>query len=303
LIAARAARQPVAVLPGRVEKILAHPEHFLPRNTEAVLVVGERRRAPRRMLPGLLLGDANGARVPVGWLPDAGEALAGYALAAARVLRRDAREPASLVVLGQWEDRFLRVGLRTTRWFEKRHALTRVFQWTAERISRTDMLRGLACGPALAMYFGHGRPRGWAGYHGVRAEYFASAWAEPLGALLALCCENASRHRTGNSFIENLALRGVFGGALAAVMKTRHEDNRRWGPALCESLSEHGATTLAELVMRADVPASFLERGPYRFIGDPAMPLVGARGSSRAASRVFAPAPDDPLPAWEAASA
>lgn len=207
-----------------------------------------------------------------------------------------------IVVLGQWEDRFLRVGLRTARWFERHDAGWPAFHWTADRISRENMLRGLAaCGPALALYFGHGRPRGWAGYHGVRREHFSAPWDEPMGALLALCCENASRWRTDVSFAEALALRGVLGGALAAVTKTRHEHNRRLGPLFCEALTRSPVRTLGELVLA--LPANEWADTPYRFIGDPAAPLAGAAGGVERASRVFAPAPDAPLPPWEELSA
>lgn len=305
LLAARRARQRVVALEDEVEAVLANPAGTLPCGAEAVLVVGPKRRSPRRGLSGLFLIDAQQRRVPVGWLPDVGAGLSRYAEAAARVVERigngtDNTKP--IVVLGQWEDRFLRVGLRTARWFERHEAGWPVFHWTADRISRENMLRGLAeCGPALALYFGHGRPRGWAGYHGVRREHFSAPWDEPIGALLALCCENASRWRTDMSFAEVLALRGVFAGGLAAVTKTRHEHNRRLGPLVCEALTGASVRTLGELVLA--LPASEWTDTPYRFIGDPAAPLMGAPGGAERAARVFAPAPDAPLPPWEELSA
>ena len=39
---------------------------------DAVLVVGDRRRSPRTVLPGPFLARPNGRRVPVGWVPDTG---------------------------------------------------------------------------------------------------------------------------------------------------------------------------------------------------------------------------------------
>lgn len=224
--------------------------------------------------------------------------LATYARAAASVLERSTSDR-TFVVLGQWEDRFLRVGLRTARWLERHgHADTRV-HWTADRIARSDMIEGLRLGPAVAVYFGHGRARGWAGYHGVRSEHFEGEWPEPVAALLALCCENASRLRTGLSFAERLVLNGVCGGMMAAVAKTRHEDNRRWGPELCEAFTERRPATLAELVEAARVPDVLKQNTVYRFIGDPLIPLAGAKGAAERAQQVFAPAPDEALPPWE----
>ncbi len=302
LLAARRERQPVVVHRGAVTTLLAAPGRHLPAGTEGVLIVGPRRRSPGTMLPGLFLHDAAGRPVPVGWLPDVGAALATYAVAAARVLARP-RTDQSLVVLGQWEDRFLRSGLRAVRWAQQYGRAGQVWHWTADRLSRPDMLAGLRVGPALAIYFGHGRPRGWAGYQGVRAEDFSDPWTEPMGALLALCCENASRHRTGLSFAERVVLAGACGAMLAAVTKTKHEDNRRWGPALCGAWTAGSAPTLAGLVAAADVPAALRACTPYRFIGDPLMPLAGADGATARAARVFAPAPDAVLPPWDEISA
>ncbi len=298
LLAARRARGEVAVWTGDVGAFVAAPGRHLPKGAAGVLVVGDRRRSPGRLLPGLFLHENDGRPVPAGWLPDVGAPLATYAEAAARILARPA-EDRSLVVLGQWEDRFLRVGLRAERWMEKHGHADGVFNWTADRISRTDMLAGLRHGPAVAVYFGHGRPRGWAGYHGVRTADFGRPWPEPVGALLALCCENASRHRTGLSFAERLVLTGVCGAMLAAVTKTRHEDNRRWGPELCEAFTEKRPATLADLVAGAEVSARLKTRTAYRFIGDPLMPLAGAIGATERAATVFAPAPDEALPPWE----
>ena len=297
LLDARRKRQPVKTIVCAEQEARLPTIEELPADTEAVLVVGPPRVSPRRGLPGLWLEDRAGRKVPVGWLPDKGEGLSTYAQAAARVLARSPTERA-MVVLGQWEDRFLRVSLRTQRWLEKHGGDAPGFLWTADRISRPDMLDGLSLGPAAAMYFGHGRPRGWAGYHGVRYEHFDRDWAEPTGALLAVCCENASRWRTSTSFAERMVLRGFAGAMFAAVTKTTHEDNRRWGPALCEAYTEHKPETLADLVRLADVPEKLKDAGPYRFIGDPLMPLSGAAGVGQKATQVFAPAANDPLPEW-----
>jgi hypothetical protein len=297
LLAARAARQPVVVWSDRVAEVLQAPSDFLPPDTEALLVVGSRRHGPRRTLPGLWVRDAAGAAVPIGWIPASLDRLPRFAAGAARVLARGAGI-GPLVVLGQWEDRFLRVALRTARWLKQHQPGPRVFQWTADRISRSDLIDALACGPGAAIYYGHGRSNGWAGYHGVRVEHFPPEWGEPLGALLAVCCENASRRGSRLSFAEELVLRGVCAGALAGATKTRHEHNRRLGPALCEALTSGHTHTLASLVAAADVPAGFWDGTPYRFIGDPAAPLVGAAEADARAAEVFAPAPGDPLPPW-----
>lgn len=298
LLAARAARQPVVILRDQVDAVLANPAALLPPNAEALLVIGPTRRGPRRALPGLWVQDSSGHDVPIGWLPAALPRLHTYAQAAARCLARPT-EIGPVVVLGQWEDRFLRVALRTSRWFDRHAPAPSVFHWTADRISRADMIAALGTGPGAAFYFGHGRNNGWAGYHGVRAEHFPPTWDEPIGGLLALCCENAARRGGRLSFAENLTLRGVCMGALAGAAKTRHEHNRQLGPLLCEAMTTGSAPTLCALVSAAGLPKAFWQSTPYRFIGDPAAPLCGAVDSACRAAAVIAPAPDEPLPPWD----
>jgi hypothetical protein len=297
LLAARASLQPVLVLDQPVVEVLRDPAAYLPPDTAALVVVAPRRCGPRKMLPGLWVHDATGKSVPVGWLPDITSRLAVFAEATARLLRR-APSPASLAILGQWEDRFSRVALRTSRWFEKHSAHQTVFHWTADRVSRPDLVTGLQAGLGAAIYYGHGRANGWAGYHGVRVADFTVPWPEPLGALLALCCENASRRGGRLSFAEELVLRGVCGGTIAAAGKSRHTDNRRLGPALCEVLTDRRNLTLASLIASADLPEDFWKGTPYRFIGDPLAPLAAARDAATKAAGIFAPAPDEVLPAW-----
>lgn len=302
LLEARRAVQPVLVLSAPVEAVIADPTAHLPPHAAALLIVAPRRQGPRLALSGLWVRDASDRAVPVGWLPDLGHDLATYARAAARVLRRS-HAPATLAVLGQWEDRFLRVALRTSRWFEKHPPGPRVFHWTADRVCRPDLMTGLQSGLGAAIYYGHGRANGWAGYHGVRVTDFPTPWREPLGALLALCCDNACRRGGRLSFAEEIVLRGVCGGALAAVSRTRHDKNRQLGPALCEVLTARPELTLAELIAKVEVPAGFWERTPYRFIGDPLTPLSSTPDAVTKASEIFAPAPDEELPPWAESSA
>jgi hypothetical protein len=321
LLAARRERQPVAVVTTSLETVLGNPAAHLPADTAALLVVGPRRCGPFRSLPGLWLHErwspssgrtfpaphptpANidalfqNRRVPVGWLPNAPIGLAIYAHAGARALNRP-HSLGALAVLGQWEDRFLRVALRTSRWFEKHPAKTVVLHWTADRLSRPDLLTGLRHGPGAAIYYGHGRANGWAGYHGVRIGDFIEPWPEPIGVLFALCCENASRRGNRLSFAEQLVLKGVCGSMLAATRKTLHSANRQLGPALCEVLTQHPQLTLADAVEKMALPPEFWRRTPYRFIGDPLMPLAAASHAAERSTALLAPAPDAVLPPWE----
>lgn len=255
------------------------------------LLVGDRRHAPRTVLPGPFITTSNGRNVPVGWLPLTSLAeLDQFTRGAARVLRRDG-PLGPLVLLGQWSDRYLHLVDRMTAHLRERdQASAPIVRWTAERITRDDLLRGLRIGPGLAIYFGHGRPNGWAAYHGLRDHHFDGWRGEPLGALLSVTCYTASRWHTGVSFSERLVLRGIAASALGAIAPVEHVDNMRWMVGLGQALRD-GVGTLGEALLCA-VPHEPRARDVYRIIGDPLAPLVGSRGSAERAARVYAPAPD-----------
>ena len=263
----------------------------------AVLIVGDRRRSPRRALPGLFLRDRSGRRVPAGWLPNVKKRLATFAVAAAgTVARARAGLPRGpLILLGQWEDRSLRLASTTELGFGSETQPLPVFRWTAERIARTDLLHALRGGPGLAIYFGHGRARGWAGYHGVRAPHLEDALGEPLGAVLSLTCHTVNRHKVGLSFAEEMVLMGMCAASLGATGRTRHLDNGCLANNLCSALASSPAATIGDLLLHAGLTDRQAD-SIYRLIGDPLAPLIGAADSLERARQVFAPAPDDPLP-------
>ena len=221
------------VAPGPVEALCEAAE-----GAEGLLLVDDRRRAPRTALPGPFLVDPAGRAVPAGWLPDLGSGLEVFAKAAARVQRRSG-PTGPIAVLGQWEPRYLQLAGRLEA------NLSRggpppfpVLRWTSERITRADLVHGLRLGLGVGIYFGHGRPKGWAGYHGLRASHLVEAGGEPLGALFSVTCLTANRWRVGLSFSEAVVTGGAAAAAVGAVDVVAHVDNMRWmlGLADCTSL-------------------------------------------------------------------
>ena len=252
----------------------------------AVLVVGSRRRSPRTALPGPFLTSSAGRRVAVGWLPDLGLRLDAFARSAARVARRTAGV-GPVAVLGQWDPRFLRLADRMEVRLGESGAALETLRWTAERVTRAHLVRGLRYGVGVAVYFGHGRPEGWAGYHGLRARHLAEAGGEPLGAVLSVTCLTASRWRTGLAFSEELAAAGVTAGAFGAVSPVDHVESMRWMLGLADALHD-GERLLGPALVRA-APS---EGGPFRILGDPLAALAGAPRAGARAARVFAPEPE-----------
>ena len=256
---------------------------------EGLLLVDDRRRAPRTALPGPFLVDPAGRAVPAGWLPDLGSGLDVFAKAAARVQRRSG-PPGPLAVLGQWEPRYLQLAGRLEA------NLSRggpppfpVLRWTSERITRADLVHGLRLGLGVGIYFGHGRPKGWAGYHGLRASHLVEAGGEPLGALFSVTCLTANRWRVGLSFSEAVVTGGAAAAAVGAVDVVAHVDNMRWMLGLADSLRS-GETRLGPALLAATTNA--VSQTPYRIVGDPLALLVGTAEGARRAERVFAPAPE-----------
>jgi len=258
-------------LPGPVDL------RMLAAGTDALLVVGPRARSPRTVLPGPVVHDPSGRAVPAGWLPDVGDlGLRRFATAAAQVHARATGPGAlSVAVLGQRHSRFDRLADRVLG-LVREQALPGA-RWTAYDLHRDDLVARLSQGPAVSVYVGHGRPVGWVGYAGLRAQHLGlevdPGW-RPGAVVLSLTCRTASRRRTAISFAESLVLRGVAAATLAAVGSTLHTDNARRAVAAAGALG--GARTVGDLV------TAVAERDPHpadlRLIGDPTAPLLDASG-------------------------
>ncbi len=258
------------------------------------LLVGDRHFGPRSALPGPFVNDGQGRLVPVGWLPDGGnDALARFAETARRVFRRSRPRAGPIALMSQWDVRYLALAGRMAANVQDQDPTLSVFQWTADRITRDDLVHALGTGPGLGIYFGHGRPRGWAGYHGLRAHHLLGRASEPTGAILSMTCRTASRWGVGLSFSEEIVLGGVAAAAVGAVSPVHHLQNMRWMLGLAGALGA-GETELGS-AMRQAAPHSDRPGSAYRIIGDPLVPLIGAAGALRLGSAIWAPAPDAAL--------
>ncbi|MCB1856912.1 MAG: hypothetical protein KDI63_01485 [Gammaproteobacteria bacterium] len=246
---------------------------------DAMLLVGSRRRSPRTVLPGPFLEDSRGRRVPTGWLPEVGEVpLKRFAEAAARLHERSTNPGQRVVaVLSQWNPKYLHLANRIEELLAADPTATAVMGWSGDQLTRDDLMRGLDCGLAAAIYVGHGRPVGWVGYHGTRAHHFQGNAGHPLGVMFSLCCATASRKRTGLSFSEALPLMGRAAASFGAVEATLHADNTRWALGLCQAVRQ-GGQTLAETLLLALPTSASAIRG-YRILGDPLAPLAAAPGA------------------------
>jgi hypothetical protein len=265
---------------------------------DAVLLVYPPNRSPRTVVPWPAAPATGGRRVPVGIVPGGGGDLDRFAISAAAVHLRAIGEPAaatSVALLAQRSARYLDLAGRIRRLLgEQDVADDSVFWWPADEIVRDDVSAGLRLGLAVAVYVGHGRPRGWVGYAGVRAHHLDGTLT-PGALVVSLACQTSSRYRTGRSFTESLVTQGTAAAAIGAVGKTRHIANARWSLRLVDALAA-GAPTAGELLVAAE-PEGGLTRN-YRLIGDPLAPLLdapGARAAARALSDdvIWSPGPEE----------
>lgn len=171
------------------------------------------------------------------------------------------------------------------------------YRWSAERITRGDLLYALSLGLGAALYLGHGFPTGWHSYGGLSHAHLPEWQGEPLGTLFCLTCHNASRHLTPLSFAETLVLSGRCGAVFAATGQTAHGLNQqlalRLGQAMVELAQTQLPLTLATCLHHPLVVNLPLQR--YRILGDPTLPMTGRAGVEALAQAVDAPAPQASL--------
>ena len=258
----------------------------------SVLWIGDPRRSPRTAIPGMFVRAADGRRVPAGWLPDVGQRLADYGRAAAEVTLRQA--PAArrgpFVLLGEFERR----ALEWVGWFsDELPQNAGVFQWTAERIRRQDLIPALQVGAGAAFYFGRGTPLGWFGYGGFDQSDAAAACGYPIGCIISFCCSVARRPAKGLSFCEELVLSGLCAAAIGSTRLSLHHRNVEWSLAFGNALRRRESATLSDLLADPSIPLAALNS--YRILGDPMAPLIGHADSRAQSAGVFAPAPDEAL--------
>jgi peptidase C25-like protein len=274
----------------------------LPINDAAsLLIIGDPRRSPRTALPGIFVRAANGRRIPVGWLPDVGDRLSDYARAAAEVQLRHQAEPqfpatntaapGPFILLGEFSPR----ALQWAEWFsDDLPKQSAIFQWTAERITRPNLISGLRFGAGAAFYFGHGTPNGWFGYGGFDKSDALASRGRPIGCIVSFSCSVARRPAHSLSFCEDLVLSGLCAAAIGSTRPSLHHRNVEWSLAFAQILRRRRAITLCDLLSDPALPLPALNS--YRLLGDPMAQLIGHPECASHSKKIFAPAPTDALP-------
>ncbi|WP_116105962.1 hypothetical protein [Lewinella sp. IMCC34191] len=155
------------------------------------------------------------------------------------------------VVMAMWKETYLKRAADLYRALSRAYGPARVANWSADRVGRDELVRRLAGGPVpLAFYLGHGRPRGWSGYRGLRyhhLEAVPTGERPAVGALISLSC---STLEFGRQLVDG-GRAGAFLGAAAPLRI----------PTLLRLLAEFGAVygaegpppaTIRDLISRMD---------------------------------------------------
>jgi hypothetical protein len=235
----------------------------------ADLLVVPRRRGPRRAAPGVVVGDRAVGVV----FADRPAQLAPFE----RARGRAGRDGIAVAAMGK--DVYLDLA---SGWIAAlRAAGCAVTDVRASIASRETLLDVLCAGPAVALYAGHGRTRGWAGYQTVRWEHVAErAQERPAGVVVALACDTLTRTRSAVPFGVRLVQEGRAAAYLGAAAPLRIPDGAALGTRLVEALASRAHADLASLLTavargaarEGDRPAARALRA-LRLVGDPRVAL------------------------------
>lgn len=242
---------------------------LLDADVDAAVLVVPRRRGSRRLLPGPVV-----AGVPVGVLQadDCGRLPSASG-------RPD--PTARWVVAAMAKNVFLRP---SDDWATRLAVVHPVSDLRADRARRDDLLDGLAAGPGVVLYAGHGSPRGWAGYQALRIEHVNDAQcssAAAAGLVVAFACKTLARHRARWPFGSSLVETGAARAYLAPATTVFTADAERLADIVVDLLVDLGSSParvcdlmrLIEGAVQRDAAAR-RAWATFRLIGDPLTPLV-----------------------------
>lgn len=257
---------------------------------KAALVVAPRRRGPMRAVPGAVVDGVMVGLVQADRGTDLDPWLTGLAstrrrgevhggdteaqLAGLAAKRTVGQAPADLLVTAMGKDVYLDIAGGWLRTLES--AGVPAADLRADRADRRRLCAALAAGPAVVLYAGHGRARGWAGYQGLRVHHLDAPADAPAGAVIAMACGTLSRTRAAVPFGSRLVAAGRVLAYVGAVGAITVEGGRRLGELLVAALASGRHPTLADATTAAARSADGTAAavlGRLRLVGDPLQPL------------------------------
>lgn len=244
--------------------------------SQAVVLVGPRRRGARGSVPGPVVGGRPVALVQADTTADLPPRLSDPDPGAPWVVAAMAKN-VFLAPTEQWAQR-LADGGRT------------VVDVRADRARRSDLIEALAAGPSVVLYAGHGRPRGWAGYQALRIHHLlgsreddgaALGETRAIGLVVAFACDTLSRSRNQWPFGARLVDTGRVRAYLAPASKVVTAEAEVLADIVVQLLAAERPATVAALMamidrcVAGDRVASRAWR-TFRLVGDPSTELSRA---------------------------
>jgi hypothetical protein len=267
----------------------------LPRlDADAVVVVAPRRRGPRGLAPGPVVAGVPVAIVQADQPSDLPRALP------------PSDPDAPWVMAAMAKNVFLDA---TTHWADTLASGGRnVVDLRADRARRDDLVDGLAAGPRVVLYAGHGRARGWAGYQALRLHHLGDRFAvsdpavvavtaghgppdrmpgrrptngEPfrsVGLVMAFACGTLGRGRGRWPFGAGLVDAGLVRSYLGPASSVRTADAQALADVVVDLLAETRPAIVADLVAAIDhattgVPPARRAWRTFRLMGAPDTPI------------------------------
>lgn len=181
------------------------------------------------------------------------------------------------VMLAMWKAYYMRIARRFKGRLRERNP-EGTASWLADTVTREDLCRRLGAGPDLAIYFGHGRARGFSGYRGLRWHHVAEAPSErACGTVIGFACDTLDRVRgvfpfgcawvqggRASAYVGSVGAVGVIPNTALAFLTLEH-------------LARHSVCTLdgllravdEEIAARPKLHSAGRAFETYRVIGNP----------------------------------
>lgn len=215
-----------------------------PGRQHGVVLVAPRSRSPEDVVPGPVIGSR-----AVGLLfADRPHQLEPWLES---LTRERARVP-EWVMLAMWKAYYMRVARRFKGRLRERNP-EGTTSWLADSVTREELCRRLGGGPDLAIYFGHGRARGFTGYRGLRWHHVDEApFERACGTVIGFACDTLDRARGAFPFGCAWVQGGRAAAYLGSVGSVGVIPNTALAMLTLEQLAQGSVCSLAGLLLGID---------------------------------------------------
>lgn len=244
----------------------------LDEKTDGIILIAPNRRSPSRILPASVI-----CGVPCGIMQaDKPEELNDWVNSV--VNTSDYKGLSTWASLAMNKSFFLGWGERYYNYMKAVEPKVKSESWLADNTSRDDLCELLATGPALAVYIGHGRSRGWSGYRALRFNHIAEVpLKKPCGTVISFSCDTLKKENGRVPFGNNWVETGRACSFLGSVVSIGIPANDAFAEVIGKALAHGESETIGQLLVNADktitanpeVVEARKGFNTYRLVGNP----------------------------------